>query len=575
MTFDPDKFIAQRHQPSFDPDAFINSKTEQLAPQVPEPEQEQGPTMELVSDLDKELLQGLTFGFGDEAAAALGALTASLTTGANFSDAYKGMVGDIRSQQNHFREEHPVASTAAQAVGGLLSGGAGIAKATTSLAPKGAGLAKNLLVGTGTGAVEGGIAGAGFADDNKIEAAKDGALIGGGLGFLGGAAVGAISKRSIIKDEVADLFKKDRGNTKLAKYVQDGAGRVKKDPAAIEAIRQGYDEGVIATIKGSSKRDKLKLGKMIDVLEEGKDNKRFGMVNMPSDVVGDSIAERVRHIEKINKLSGAEVRRASRGLKGKQVDFAPSIDQLLADLDDAGVNFDPKSGRVDFVGSDFEELEGAEGAIRRVLGRMRNNAPPDAFEVHRLKKYIDNNVEFGKSNGGAVGQAEGIIKDLRHNLDAALDGKFKGYDVANTTYSETKNALNNFKSLSAKIDIDSDNVDKSLGAVARRISSHAVSKGGVLDVIEGLDTVAAKYDGNFSDDIITQALFADELNTVFGPTARTSLQGEGAKIAKGAANAASGNALDMAAGAVGGIYDKVRGVNNEKAIKVIRDILER
>lgn len=574
MTFDPDKFIAQRQQPTFDPDAFIASRAGAVNRQAAQPKKQE-PTMELVSDLDKELLQGLTFGFGDEAGAALGALAASLTSDAKFSDAYGEMVGNIRAEQNQFREEHPVASTAAQVVGGLASGGAGLAKASATLAPKGAGLARNLLVGTGTGAIEGGIAGAGFADENKIEAAKDGALIGGGIGFLGGGATGYLSKRSALKEEIAGLFKKDSGNTKLAKYVQDGAGSVKKDPAAIEAIRQGYDEGVIATIKGSSKRDKLKLRRMVSVLERGKENKRYGTTNMPSDVVGDSIAERVRHIEKVNKLSGAEVRRASRGLKGKQVDFAPSVDQLLSDLDEAGVSFNPKSGKVDFTGSDFEKLEGAEGAIKRVLMRMRDNMPPDAFEVHRLKKYIDNNVEFGKSSGGAVGQAEGIIKDLRHNLDAALDGKFKAYDAANTAYSETKEALNNFKSLGAKIDMGSDNVDKSLGAVARRISSHAVSKGGVLDTIEGLDNVAANYGGNFSDDIITQALFADELNTVFGPTARTSLQGEGAKIAKGAANAASGNTLDMAASAIGGAYDKVRGVNNEKAIKVIREILER
>lgn len=526
-------------------------------------------------NLAREALQGLTFGFSDEAGAGLAALAASLTSDAKFSDAYDDIIKNVRGEQNTFRQENPVASAGAQLVGGVATGGAGLAKAANALAPVGSSIARAAGVGSLTGTVEGGIAGAGFADDDKLDGAKTGALIGASTGLVGGLVGGAFAKRSALKDEVADLIKTDKRNIKTARYLSNGANKIKKDKVAIEAIRQGYDEGVIATIKGASKADKLKMGRMLSILERAKQDARFGAIHAPSEVAGDSMAQRVRFIQNVNKKAGAAVRKASEGLKGKSVDYEPAVNQLLGDLDDAGVRFNPATGQIDFKGSDFEKLKGAEDAISRVLDRMRDNVPPDAFEVHRLKKYIDNNVEFGKSEGGAVGQAERIIKGLRANLDEALDGKFKAYDKANSTFSQTKSALDDFDSISAKIDMDSANIDKTLGNISRRIMSHAVSKGGVLDAIQRIDDIAAANGAKFSDDIVTQALFADELNKVFGATARTSLQGEGEKVARGAAQAANGNVIEMGLSAAGKAYDSFRGVNQDEAIKTMRTLLSR
>lgn len=526
-------------------------------------------------NLAREGLQGMTFGFSDELGAGMAALAASMTSDAKFTDAYADIIKNIRGEQNAFREENPISAAGAQLVGGIATGGAGLAKAAGALAPAGASMAKTALVGAGAGAVEGGIAGAGFADENKLEGAAQGAKLGAAVGAVGGAIGAHFAKKSALKDEVAALLKSDKGNIKTAKYIADGANKIKKDRVAVEAIRQGYDEGIVATIKGSSKADKAKMRQMLDILKRGKENTHFGATNAPSQIAGDSMAQRVRFIQAVNKKAGQAVRTTSRQLKGQDVDFRPAVDELLGDLDELGIKFNEATGQINFKGSDFEALEGAEKAIRNVLDRMRSGGSPDAYDVHRLKKYIDNNVEYGRSAGGAVGDAERVIKKLRTNMDAVLDGKFKDYDQANTVFSNTKEALDKFNSLSSMIDMDSANVDKTLGNISRRIMSHAVSKGGVLDVIQQIDDVAATHGAKFSDDIVTQALFADELNKVFGATARTSLQGEGQKVARTAAQAASGNIVDMGLGAAGKAYDSVRGVNQDQQIKIMQALLNR
>ena len=533
--------------------------------------------MKLTSDLDQEVLQGLTFGFADEIEAGMAATLAKFLDGHDFDTAYNDIVTDIRAKRDKFTSEHPALSTAAQVVGGVASGGAGIAKAASKLAPAGSGAAQRIAAGSGTGAIEGAIAGAGTADgEDMIESAKQGALLGAGLGFAGGTMAHGFAKRSEFKDELAELFKSDPQNTKLAKYMQTGAGKLAKDKIATETIRQGYDEGVVAAIKGSSGADKAKMRKMLSILERGKGNARFAALNRPSDVVGDSIKQRLRYVQKVNRQAGMKIKAASEGLKGKSVDFEPAVMEFLGELDEVGVKFNPLKGSVSFTGSDFEKIPGAERAIKNILNRMRNTNPPDAYDVHRLKKFIDNHVEFGKTSDGSVGQAERILKKLRHNMDAALDGKFKAYDAANSTFAQTKGALDDIqKAAGTSIDFNSENLDKSLGVLSRRLMSNVQSRGQLLDSIKVLDDVTAANGATFNDDIVTQALFADELNSVFGASAKTSLQGELEKGLKAGARAATGDHVGAGLSYVSKKWNDIKGVNQEQQIKTMKALLAR
>ena len=575
-----------------------NQNTDSASPQAPSNHASRRRALRSTSsgDIDdkllgsfRELLQGSTFGFSDEIGAAMAAGMATAIDGADFTEAYDDIIGNIRGEQEQFREENPALSTAAQVVGGLTSGGVGLAKAI----PKVASTTGKVATGIAVGAAEGGLAGAGTADGEDLsESIAKGATIGGVLGGAVGVAGAAFTKHSEFKQQLTDLFTSDKQNIKLAKYMQDGAGKIKKDRLAGETIKQGFDEAVVAAIKGASQADKTKMSRMMRLLEKGKNNARFAVLSRPSDVVGDSLAQRVNFIMRKNKKAGKAVNSAANGLKGKTVNFEPAVNTFLKDIQDVGVQFDPLKGTVSFDGSDFEKIPGAERAITNILNRMRNTRAPDAYDVHRLKKFIDNHVEFGKTSDGSVGQAERLLKKLRTNMNEILGGKhvsqkgervpidpaFTRYEKANRVFKETKRALDDFqRAAGSSIDFESDNIHKSLGTLSRRVMSNVQSRGRLLDSIKVLEDTAAANGAKFEDDIYTQALFADELNSVFGSSARTSFQGETAKGVKEGVEAVASNdglfrtSVNVASKGL----EKARGINQENAIKAMKSLLSR
>ena len=90
----------------------------------------------------------------------------------------------------------------------------------------------------------------------------------------------------------------------LSEKLRIGAPDVVKDPLAVDVVKQGFDEGVVAAIKAAGPEDQAKMLKMVDVMQEGKKNKRFAQSNRPSDVAGDSLMDRVRVVQGANKAAG-------------------------------------------------------------------------------------------------------------------------------------------------------------------------------------------------------------------------------------------------------------------------------
>lgn len=429
-----------------------------------------------------------------------------------------------------------------------------------------------IAAGAGIGAAEGGLPALGEGEDLVDVASK--AAIGAGLNVAAGELFN-LGKMSPAKQKIRDMIKSDPKSKEVVRYFIDGAGKVQKDKLAKEAIRQGFDDGVIAVTKGASKSDKAKMLRMINTVERGKKNALYAAQNRPADVVGDSLAKRVKYVQRVNKAAGQRLDKVAQGLKGKQVDYAPAVDQFVDDLQSLGVKFDPQTAKVNFQGSDLEGLTGAQGIIRRVLGRMYNTKAPDAYDIHRMKKFIDEQVSYGSKNAkGLAGKSESIVKSLRRNLDQTLDDAFPKYNDVNTRYADTREVLDGYqKAVGRSIDFNSQNADKALGTVSRRLLSNAQTRVQQMDMLSEVEAIARKYGAEFDDDIMTQVLFADELDRVFGPAARTSLQGDADKVAQRATRLATQSKLETAADVASGVTRKVRGVSEEKAMEAIRGVL--
>ncbi len=348
---------------------------------------------------------------------------------------------------------------------------------------------------------------------------------------------------------------------------------VKTNQSAVNTIKQGFDEGVIRAINTSIPKNREKLTEMVNILEKGRNDKKYQVKNRPADVVGDSLAERIKFLKVKNKKSGADVEKEAQSLKGKPVDFGTPTNSFISKLSDEGVTFG-ENMQPNFVGSTFDGAKGAEDIITKALKRMEKSGTLDAYDIHRFKKTIDEWVFQGKrSEGGLSGRAERIIKGFRSDLDSALDNTYPAYDKANTEFSQTIGPINQINdALKVKVPIDSPYYVSAVGQELRKTMSNYKSRNELFEGIESISDAVDKMGGNFSDDILLQALFANELDAVFGPVARTSLAGNvGQEIKRGARALRSPE--DASADAAASLIDKARGINEKNAIKYIKEFL--
>lgn len=515
---------------------------------------------------------------------------------ASLQDALTRLEGDMQigaDTSKDFTDALPtnkqVIGSAVRLAGTATAGtiGGAVSKAVGAARP---GLVSGALqgakVGAITGAAEGAIHGGGIAAEQDLSAAgiaagaTGGAVLGGATGGVLGGTIGAVSGKlkanEAIRAERMQLLQ-SRPDSRVAKYTLSGQGQLKTDPIAQEAIKQGVDEGTIATIKGASPADKARAAKALDILEQGKRDPKFKAVNRPSDVIGESVMERFKVVNTANQKAAAQLDTVAKSLQGKQADPVPAVRAFLDDLEDMGVSV--KNGRAIYEGSDLEGLAGPQKVIDNVVKRM-TSVSDDAYDLHRLKRFIDENVEYGSSGEGITGRAEGVIKRLRSNVDGVLDTSFPEYNEVNSTYSATRSAIDDFASAAgSKFNPNDANAEKRIGTLARRILSNAGSRTDVLNTLQNLQDVAETYGGTFDDDIITQTVFVNDLERLFGSQAPTSLAGEvskGVSQAKGVVGAmrnAQGLfdlALDV--GAQG--LEKARGIDEEGLIRALRELLK-
>ncbi len=373
---------------------------------------------------------------------------------------------------------------------------------------------------------------------------------------------------------------------KLGQSIKSGVPKIQKDVTAVETIKQGFDEGVIAAVKGSSRADKIAFRKMVNIMERGKKNARFAAENRPSDVAGNTLLNKVKVIRNANRTAGKSIDVIAKSLKGQPVDLSDAVNSFAQSLDDLGVRI-IDNGKGGFK-PDFELSQlspGDRGPIKEVIRQMNlaGRGQIDGLSAHKMKRIIDNNVTFGKVKTGISGDAERALKGFRVSIDTALDGKFPKYDRANIAYADTINALNALQdSVGRKLDFSGGNADKALGTSLRGILSNNKSRINLLDSVNELESAARKHGagdklliegkGLGGNDLLSQILVVDELDRVFGPVARTSFQGQVQQGVEAAARGTQG-ITDLAIKAGAKAADKVLRINEENAFKSIKKLL--
>ena len=150
----------------------------------------------------------------------------------------------------------------------------------------------------------------------------------------------------------------------------------------------------------------------------------------------------------------------------------------------------------------------------------------------------------------------------------------------NDSLAELLNLFDNLDDVTGRTTniLDASSAQK-MGQQFRKTMSNYGVRTDLLNAIQELDAMATKYGGEFNDDMLDLAMFANALDTRFEPVASTSFRGEIAAAQKQAAQqqairtAARGDLSEIFFGKLMESYQKLRGVTDEQAYKAMEELL--
>jgi hypothetical protein len=387
----------------------------------------------------------------------------------------------------------------------------------------------------------------------------------------------APENQQIIKQQLAQV----PDSVDTVKFRLSGT-QVVPDNEALSAIKQGWKDGTIASIKAASNKDRQAMTKMLNIFKMGEKSEKFRSLNRAADILGDTVDSRIQFLSSANKQAGADINRiANDQLRGQRIDFDPAINTFIDDLGTLGVKVELDANGVakaNLQGSDIQGDRQAQRVLNMVLERLSTVKAPDAYGIHTAKRFIDTQVDFGKRSlaNPLTAQAERTLKTLRRNLNTTLGDNFPEYKAANAKYSDTITALDDLqKAAGTNIDFDSANANKALGVAMRKLTSNYGTRANLIDALDQANQSSVKYGMRLDDDIVNQLIFVNELDRMFGAAAQTSLKGQVAEAMQTGVDIARGGAARRAVELLAEKAEELRGINKENAVKAMEELLKR
>ena len=388
--------------------------------------------------------------------------------------------------------------------------------------------------------------------------------------------------QQLIKNQI----QKAPDSTEVVNFRISGTQAV-PDNQAVDAIKQGWKDGTIASIKAASDKDRQAMTQMLNKFKMGEKSEVYRTLNRPADILGDTVQARIDFLDKANKSSGKAIDRIAQSrLRGQAVDYDPAINSFIDDLGKIGVKVElDQSGvaKANLAGSRIEGDVAGEKLLNIVLKRLSKTDAPDALGVHDAKRFIDTQVDYGKRNlsNPLTAEAERAVKGLRRNLNQTLGEQFPVYKAANEKYADTITALDELqKAAGTNINFDSENANKALGTAMRKLTSNYGTRANLIDALDQANQTSTKYGMKLGDDIVNQLIFVNELDRMFGAAAQTSLKGEVASAQRTGVEIASdlatrGGAARRAVELLAEKAEQLRGINKENAVKAMEELLKR
>ena len=393
-------------------------------------------------------------------------------------------------------------------------------------------------------------------------------------GRLPGANKAAEEAEGLIKKQLETGSKDDA----LAGLKID-EGRVVADSAATKAIKQGFEPGMVQTIKTATPATRNRMLNMARRMRRIKKQARLGAEIRPSDVVGDAVSKRVEFIRDQANTARKELNQiASKNLPGKKVDGAPVLDTLEASLGDLDVRLiEDKAGNIipEFKGSLISKDTTSQKVITDLVDLLMEPVQPDALRFHKLKRQIDNMVDFNKkSAAGLTGAGEKVLKQVRHQLNQSIRAVDPDYARVNDVLAESLQTLDGLDDAVGSIDIFGPGANKALGTRMRALLSNQQGRVKIENALDQINDTATNLGATFTDDVKDLILFSDALDARFGTVAKTSLAGQVEQATRQAlTQAPSTTVVGKAAEVAGKGVEKLRGINDFNAFESLEMLL--
>lgn len=400
-----------------------------------------GPPVE--AGLGRSVLQGLTFGFSDEAEAAI---RARATSGPR----YEQELARVREGIKQYEEGYPVRAFAGEAAGSLLPAAIGFlaspvtggtsaamtAARTGQQAARIPGLVSRVKTGAGAGATTGALSGAGTAEGG-IESRSLGALVGGTTGgLLGGttpvvtSAVGSGARRvgeatGIVKPQDATLKAQELIVRKIA---QEGM-----TPEQLAARMRATARAPGAPFTGSAARDET----IADVAGEGMRRLARGAMAIPQAAETEArqmLTERMvsagpRIIRDITEMTGV----AARDLNEVANDIINRRSMLATPFyDQARSAGQIESFAIDNLLKKSKDIQAAISNARR-LPQFADLPDNDMVMLDKAYKYVGDLAQSAKQSGEKERFRD--LEALRVEMRKAITDKVPVYGKALDTFS--------------------------------------------------------------------------------------------------------------------------------------------
>jgi hypothetical protein len=357
--------------------------------------------------------------------------------------------------------------------------------------------------------------------------------------------------------------------------------RVVTSTAAKEAVRQGFSQKRIDLFNTLGPLDKPKAREMLNIANRSRTSERYAAANRTTDVVGNSLVSRYSFIKSKKNEAGKRINKVVRKLANEPVNYDGAINGLLDDLVDADVKVNYTDGGIsfDFKNSTISESSPASKILNDALGRISTKAGYNVRSGHLLKKYLDEQTGTQSVKEGVSGNVQAILGNFRRRVNNSIKKAHPEYRKVNNQYADTKGVLDELqKAVGKSIDLESNTSGKAAGTAFKRVLSNAQSRQAQIDTIAKMDNIASKYGAEFKDSVLDQIIVADELEKMFNLAPRTSLQGQ---VQSGVGQSIIDSTISpelMGQRAAANLFDKasnkVRGINDEAAIKAIGDLLK-